>query len=408
MIDWIMEGIVKWLGSTVTALMDAVSGFFLSALGTDMTAMEEYFPFVEQAFTVLQYTAWALLFLITVWQLVRSFGGPLTDAESPLMLLARSALFAFLIAYAKPLFLFLLELAKAPYSALLDLPMGKEAFTFAGVDAMLKNALASLLASATAIGTLLILILEIALGWNYFKLLLETVERYVVVGVLCYTSPLAYAVGASKATAPIFRSWCRMVGSQLLLLVLNVWFLRGFNSAVGQYIGSGGALSNGQGNVFLWLFCALAFLKVAQRFDAYLASLGLNVAQTGSGIGMEILAATKLLGGFGRGVKAGAVPNRTPNPSGFAGCRDAGRGTNGRGRRNRICRSDGWENGGIRRGNAECRIDCVGCVPPALGQRKDRRCHCRPKPRTVSSGAFRTVSFGNTDPRGQNRNNRHG
>lgn len=318
MIDWIMEGIVKWLGSTVTALMDAVSGFFLSALGTDMIAMEEYFPFAEQAFTVLQYTAWALLFLITVWQLVRSFGGPLTDAESPLMLLARSALFAFLIAYAKPLFLFLLELAKAPYSALLDLPMGKEAFTFAGVDAMLKNALASLLASATAIGTLLILILEIALGWNYFKLLLETVERYVVVGVLCYTSPLAYAVGASKATMPIFRSWCRMVGSQLLLLVLNVWFLRGFNSAVGQYIGSGGALSNGQGNIFLWLFCALAFLKVAQRFDAYLASLGLNVAQTGSGIGMEILAATKLLGGFGRGVKAGAVPNRTPNPSGFA------------------------------------------------------------------------------------------
>ena len=353
MIDWIMEGIVKWLGSTVTALMDAVSGFFLSALGTDMTAMEEYFPFAEQAFTVLQYTAWALLFLITVWHLVRSFGGPLTDAESPLMLLARSALFAFLIAYAKPLFLFLLELAKAPYSALMELPMGKEAFTFAGVDAMLKNALASLLASATAVGTLLILILEIALGWNYFKLLLETVERYVVVGVLCYTSPLAYAVGASKATVPIFRSWCRMVGSQLLLLVLNVWFLRGFNSAVGQYIGSGGALSNGQGNIFLWLFCALAFLKVAQRFDAYLASLGLNVAQTGSGIGMEILAATKLLGGFGRGVKAGAVPNRTPNPSGFAAkfrgnsfVRDAvtrggeRMGAGGGGRRHDLCRAD--------------------------------------------------------------------
>lgn len=73
-----------------------------------------------------------------------------------------------------------------------------------------------------------------------------------------------------------------MVGSQLLLLVMNVWFLRGFSSAMGQYIGGGGALSNGQGSVFLWLFCALAFLKTAQRFDSYLASLGLNVAQTGS------------------------------------------------------------------------------------------------------------------------------
>lgn len=216
MIDWIMEGIVKWLGSTVTALMDAVSGFFLSALGTDMTAMEEYFPFAEQAFTVLQYTAWALLFLITVWQLVRSFGGPLTNAESPLMLLARSALFAFLIAYAKPLFLFLLELAKAPYSALMDLPMGKEAFTFAGVDAMLKNALASLLASATAIGTLLILILEIALGWNYFKLLLETVERYVVVGGALLYIPACLCGGriqSNRADFPFLVSDGRVTAS---------------------------------------------------------------------------------------------------------------------------------------------------------------------------------------------------
>lgn len=60
-----------------------------------------------------------------------------------------------------------------------------------------------------------------------------------------------------------------MVGSQLLLLVMNVWFLRGFSTSVGQYIGSGGALSNGKGSVFLWLFCAIAFLKTAQKFDSY-------------------------------------------------------------------------------------------------------------------------------------------
>ena len=66
--------------------------------------MEEYFPFVSKAFTVMQYTAWALLFLITVWQLFRVFGGPVTEAENPWVLLGRSALFAFLIAYAKPIF----------------------------------------------------------------------------------------------------------------------------------------------------------------------------------------------------------------------------------------------------------------------------------------------------------------
>ena len=81
------------------------------------------------------------------------------------------------------------------------------------------------------------MILEISLGWNYFKLLLETVERYIVVGVLCYTSPLAFFHGSIQGDVNrCSKSWCRMVGSQLLLLVMNVWFLQwGFNSSVGQY-----------------------------------------------------------------------------------------------------------------------------------------------------------------------------
>ena len=66
MLDWIFEAIVDWVARTVTDLMDAVSGLFLNALGTDMTAMEEYFPFVSKAFTIMQYTAWALLFIIIV------------------------------------------------------------------------------------------------------------------------------------------------------------------------------------------------------------------------------------------------------------------------------------------------------------------------------------------------------
>ena len=68
MLDWIFEGIVGWVGSIVSQLMDAVSGLFLEALGTDMTAMEEYFPFVTKAYDVMQITAWAILILITVAQ----------------------------------------------------------------------------------------------------------------------------------------------------------------------------------------------------------------------------------------------------------------------------------------------------------------------------------------------------
>ena len=308
MLDWIFEGIVTWVSRIASELMDAVSRVFLDALGTDMDAMEGYFPFVTKAFEVMQYMAWAVLFLITVWQLFRVFGGPITEAENPWQLLLRSALFALLVGAARPIFTMALDIARAPYTALMEVSMEAEDFTFAGIEEALKNGLTTIVSTVTVVGPILILILLIALGWNYFKLLLECVERYIVVGVLCYTSPLAFAMGGSKATNQVFKSWCRMVGSQLLLLVLNVWFLRAFDSSVGQFIGNGGALASGGGSVFLWLFCALAFLKTAQKFDSYLAAMGLNVAQTGSSMAMEMVMAARVLSGLGGGAKsAGSV-----------------------------------------------------------------------------------------------------
>ena len=308
MLDWIFEGIVTWVSSIASELMDAVSRVFLDALGTDMDAMEGYFPFVTKAFEVMQYMAWAVLFLITVWQLFRVFGGPITEAENPWQLLLRSALFALLVGAARPIFTMALDIARAPYTALMEVSMEAEDFTFAGIEEALKNGLTTIVSTVTVVGPILILILLIALGWNYFKLLLECVERYIVVGVLCYTSPLAFAMGGSKATNQVFKSWCRMVGSQLLLLVLNVWFLRAFDSSVGQFISNGGALASGNGSVFLWLFCALAFLKTAQKFDSYLAAMGLNVAQTGSSMAMEMVMAARVLSGLGGGAKsAGSV-----------------------------------------------------------------------------------------------------
>ena len=316
-LSWIFESIVNWVASIVTSIMDAVSGIFLNALGTDMTAMEQYFPFVTEAFFIFQYTAWALLFLITVWQLFRVFGGPVTEAENPWQLLARSAIFAILIGYAKPIFLLALDIARAPYTALMDATMDPGGFTFAGVEQVLQNGLSTLVSTITVIGPLLTIILMISLGWNYFKMLLECVERYVVVGVLCYTSPLAFSMGGSKTTNNVFKGWTRMVGSQLLLLVLNVW------STVGQFIGNGGALSTGQGSIFLWMFVALAFLKTAQKFDSYLAAMGLNVAQTGSSMGMELLMAARVISGVASGgaKTAGSVfrgANGTAGASGTA------------------------------------------------------------------------------------------
>ena len=83
---------------------------------------------------------------------------------------------------------------------------------------------------------LIALILVMVLAWNYLKLLLEAAERYVVLGVLVFTAPLAFAMGAARGTNNIFKSWCRMFGGQLLLLIMNAWCLKLFVNMVGEFL----------------------------------------------------------------------------------------------------------------------------------------------------------------------------
>ena len=76
MLDWIFEGIITWISSIASSLMDAVSGLFLNALGCRYDRYGGILPFITVAYTVMQYMAWAILFLITVWQLFRTFEAP--------------------------------------------------------------------------------------------------------------------------------------------------------------------------------------------------------------------------------------------------------------------------------------------------------------------------------------------
>lgn len=83
---------------------------------------------------------------------------------------------------------------------------------------------------------LIALILLIILAWNYLKLLLEAAERYITLGILVFTAPVAFALGASRSTSNIFKSWCRTFASQLFLLVMNAWCLKLFTNMVAEFL----------------------------------------------------------------------------------------------------------------------------------------------------------------------------
>lgn len=66
------------------------------------------------------------------------------------------------------------------------------------------------------------------------------------------------------------------------------------------------------GNVFIWFLCAIAFLKVSQKIDSFMSSLGINVGHTGGSMLGEamiaargIASARNFAGGGGHGGNGG-------------------------------------------------------------------------------------------------------
>lgn len=82
------------------------------------------------------------------------------------------------------------------------------------------------------------------------------------------------------------------------------------------------------GNVLIWFLCAVAFLKVSQKIDSFMAGMGVNVGRTGGslmaeamiaarGVSMLVKAGGGAIGGIGKAV--GSAGGTSPGPSGSTG-----------------------------------------------------------------------------------------
>lgn len=85
------------------------------------------------------------------------------------------------------------------------------------------------------------------------------------------------------------------------------------------------------GNVLIWFLCAVAFLKVSQKIDSFMASMGVNVGRTGGSLMAEAMIAVRgasmiakaggsTIGGIGRaasGSGRGAASNASGSAGGF-------------------------------------------------------------------------------------------
>ena len=228
----ILDGIVEWIAEQIMCGLDLINTSVLGALGCDMSVFLRYFPAAETMYDIFVALGIGMILLIWVWNLFRNYwvgiGG---EAEDPIKLSLRALVFILLAYFADDITGLVLEIGGTPYQWIMtsELP----SLDFASFSSVL---LVIIGVCANGAVTLIVLILVIILAWNYIKLLFEAAERYVLLGVLVYTAPIAFAMGASQNTSNIFKSWCRMFGGQIFLLVMNAWCLRLFISMAGSFI----------------------------------------------------------------------------------------------------------------------------------------------------------------------------
>lgn len=228
----ILDGIVAWIAEQVMHGLDLITTSVLGALGCDMSVFLRYFPAAETMYSIFVALGIGLILLNWIWQLFKNYGlGTGIEAEDPLKLSVRSLIFILLAYFSDEIVGIVLKIGGTPYQWIMESELPP--LNFADFNSVVVTILGVCANGAVA---LIALILVLLLAWNYVKLLFEAAERYVLLGVLVYTAPVAFAMGASQTTGNIFKSWCRMFGGQVFLLVMNAWCLRLFTSMVGAFI----------------------------------------------------------------------------------------------------------------------------------------------------------------------------
>ena len=234
---------------------------------TDLTYFTERVPVVKDIGTIFFAVGWALLIGNLVFQAMRSMAtGVGIEAEEPGRLFLRTAMFSFLLMVSRQI----CEIGLGFSSTIMDMLQIPNAITFDpfGEDTfdMLPNA-----------GWIVVILVNVIIQWQTIKLFFEVAERYVILCVLTYCAPLAFAMGGSKSTGEIFRGWLRMFASMCALMVFNLMFVKLLISAMSN-------APNGTA-IIPWMMLIVGIVRMAKKMDGIILRIGLNPAMTSDPLG---------------------------------------------------------------------------------------------------------------------------
>lgn len=271
---------MQWLYGLFLDLMSYCANALLGIMSTDLAFFESSVPIVVDLYAIFVAVGWGLLIGNCAFQSMKAmFAGFGFETESPIILLMRTGLFGFLLIFANDI-------------CEIGLSIGKKVIDLLGIPGNITLSMPTD-SMFTGLGAswLLVIIIGFILGFQLIKLFFEIAERYVVVAILTLLMPVGLAMGGSKSTKDICTSYIRTYASMIVMMVMNVLFLKLILSALATM--PSGAL------VLPWCLLVVGIAKTARKADQLISKIGLNPAVTGDPLGT------------GRGLMMAAMAART-------------------------------------------------------------------------------------------------
>ena len=302
-----LTSIIQSLSTAFGDILEAVMNAFLTALGMNLSSYLDVFPLLATAYSILRSFSVGMIAVIAGKSLASFWFGSVegTVKDRPEMVLLRTFFAVLAVYWGGYVLEYIVHLGSIPYDRFLNLDAANASTTTFDW----KTFSAGLLTESTGLGidlaiigdlaiSMISLLMTIIIGWNLFKLVIEICERWLIVGVMVFTSPIIYCTIPSSTSSSIFKKWVGMFIGSVIQMSLSVMFLKlilsGFNG-------------HSQVPTVMKLFMILAMCKIAQRLDTYLQQIGVGVATTGGSMLDDLIAGARGLSGLTRHASRGGV-----------------------------------------------------------------------------------------------------
>ena len=319
-----LDTVFGWLSNTMGTTFDGMIGFFQDSFGmsTDYfkaIITDGVFNTSVKLFKSVGFTLTILIYLLTLYA---GFFGSLGNEDNPVENVPRALIAGFLVLLSDQAMNVILEVAEVFASLFRDNAWIQSAIGNADTDSLISGLLD---VKKIHIPIILNIILVIMILTEFLKLMLELIERYLVLMLQFLCAPLAFATYTSKRTSKVCSSFMSMMVSQIVVFCITMWCLN-ITVLLIAIAPEQCARINNPFQEMIYFFIILGFLKISQKIDRYLKDMGMTVAQTAANLGGAVMgtmamgyAGLRMARGVGHLAKDGAQLAKNSVNAGSAG-----------------------------------------------------------------------------------------